>query len=251
MGKTYTIGAARNFTAIPTGDYTLTLKSWQEVTEDKDSEFSKKGDLKIELTWLVDAASEDDEDVTRRVRFAPPSSWNGKSTFVKVAEALRLVDHDTAKSEGATVDWDKGIGKQCIASILRHPKESEPTVMTDTIKSYSPMPAKPVFGGAESVPLAPAPAPRANPLLARAKKMNLFAGKADNLTSEMNSQVLATHLRAVGAEPMTDNARKWLGDAADLLLLMGSTVPDVGTPETLEQGMKALDTLEKALEALG
>lgn len=249
MGKTYTIGAARNFTAIQTGDYTLTLKSWQEVTEDKDSDFSKKGDLKIELTWLVDVASEDGEDVTRRVRFAPPLSWNGKSTFVKVAEALRLVDHDKAKSEGATVDWDKGIGRQCIGSILRHPKESEPTVMTDTIKSYSPMPAKPVFGRDESfVPLAPAP--RSNPLLARAKRMNMFAGRPDNLTADMNSQVLATHLRSLGAEPMNDTARKMLIDAADLLQLVGGTVPEIDKSETLEQGLRALDVLEKAMEAL-
>lgn len=248
MGKTYTIGAARNFTAIPTGDYTLTLKSWQEVTEDKDSDFSKKGDLKIELTWLVDVASEDGEDVTRRVRFAPPSSWNAKSTFVKVAEALKLVDHDKAKSEGATVDWDKGIGKQCIGSILKHPKESEPTVMTDTIKSYSVLPAKPVFGES-SVPLAQAP--RANPLLARAKRMNMFAGKPDNLTADMNSQVLATHLRSLGAEPMNDSAVRMLLDAADLLQLVGGTVPEIDKSETLEQGLKALDILEKAMEALG
>lgn len=250
MGKTYTIGAARNFTAIPTGDYTLTLKSWAEVTEDKDSEFSKKGDLKVELTWLVDVASEDGEDVTRRVRFAPPSSWNGKSTFVKVAEALRLVDHDKAKSEGATVDWDKGIGKTCIGSILRHPKESEPTALTDTIKSYSPMPAKPVFGGGEpAVPLAPAP--RANPLLARARKMNLFAGKPDNLTADMNSQVLATHIRSLGAEPMNDNAVRMLVDAQDFLQIAGGTVPEIDKSETIEQGLKALDILEKALDALG
>ena len=249
MGKTYTIGAARNFTAIPTGDYTLTLQSWQEVTEDKDSDFSKKGDLKIELTWLVDAASEDGEDVTRRVRFAPPSTWSAKSTFVKVVEALKLVDHDKAKSEGATVDWDKGIGKQCIGSILRHPKESEPTVMTDTIKSYSPMPAKSVFGGESSVPSAPAP--RANPLLARAKRMNYFAGWPDNLTADMNSQVLATHLRSLGAEPMNDNAVRMLVDAQELLQLAGGTVPEIDKSETIEQGLKALDILEKAMEALG
>jgi hypothetical protein len=248
MGKTYKVGPARAFEPINTGDYRLTFKGWEETTVDRDGRYSKKGDPQVRITWIVDVPNRDEETI-RRVDINPPATWNSKSNWVKIAEALGLVDHEKAVLEGAEMDWDNAINRQCMGSILKHYKEEKPTELTDSIKAYSPMPAKPVFGRDESsVPLAPAP--RSNPLLARAKRMNMFAGKPDNLTPEMNSQVLATHLRSLGAEPMNDTAVRMLIDAQDLLQLVGGTVPEIDKSETIEQGLKALDVLEKAMEAL-
>ena len=245
----YAIGPRQAFEALPTAEYTLTLEKVGEYIEEKDSQYSKKGDQKVE--WTFGVAVPGGEDTTRRVRTPAPTSWNEKSNFVHIVTALDPVGTAKAREEGWKGDPAALVGRKCLGTIVRKPKEgSNSGEITDSITVFAPLPQRPIFAGSESpVPLAPAP--RANPLLARAKRMNMFAGKPDNLTPEMNSQVLATHLRSLGAEPMNDTAVRMLVDAQDFLQLAGGTVPEIDKSETIEQGLKALDILEKAMEALG
>ena len=241
MGKTYNVGPATTFTPLPTAEYLLTVKSWQEVIETEDREYSKKGDAKIELMFTV--AVPGAEDATRRVRFAPPASWSTKSTFVHVAEALRLVDHDTAAAEGAQIDWDRAVNLQCIGTIVKKLKQGSTTEFTDSITAYAPLAGQ-----------AAAAAPAAgNPIQNRYNALMRFAGEEENTETVVTPGGWATAMKAVGARQMTDHARMELNGIVELLSDMsGADLSDKAEEvTTIREGFVMFGTIEAEVEAMG
>jgi len=241
MGKIYDIGPRLTFTPLPTGDYVLTLKDVSEHIEEEDSQYSKKGDMRLEWTWEV--AVPDEEPATRRSRAAPPASWNEKSTFVKIAEALRLVDHERAVTEGAHINWDVAIGKQCIGSILKLPKESKPGEWTDNIKAFSPLPA---------VPDSSAKAPLSNAIAQRLEDLlRLVDGSFVLLPDNMTGGQMATMMREVGSQALTAAAKRNLADMRDMASMMAVQLPEELSkePVTNKDGLLQLDAIQKLIDA--
>ena len=213
MSKIYSIGPRRAFTPLPTGEYVMTLDSWQEREEEQDSQYSKKGDIKIEWTWIVSLPN--DEDTTRKTRGAIPKQWNEKSTFVHVAEALGLVDHAFAVTNGTKVNWDMGVGKKCLGTIVKKPKESNPSEMTDTIEAYA------LYVTASTV--VQPPASNALALQDRYQQLLNFAGMENQLPLGAKQIEIANAMRALGAQPITAVALEMLSDNIALLLALDGT----------------------------
>jgi hypothetical protein len=237
MGKIYDVGPRQTFTPLATGDYVLTLKEVGEHVEEEDSQYSKKGDVKIEWTWEI--AVPDEEPATRRTRAAPPASWNEKSTFVKIAEALRLVDHERAVTEGAHIDWDKAIGKQIMGSILKLPKEGKPGEWTDNIKAFAPMPHAPTT----------TQAPVSGALRERYRALCALAGTSSHVADQANGKGLAEAMKALGAQPITADAKRQLAELNDTLTLVGAEPIDLAGIDswTMRAALLAADKIEKAM----
>jgi len=240
MGKIYDIGPRQTFTPLPTGDYVLTLKDVSEHIEEEDSQYFKKGDMRLEWTWEV--AVPDEEPAIRRSRAAPPASWNEKSTFVKIAEALRLVDHERAVTEGAHINWDVAIGKQCMGSILKLPKEGKPGEWTDNIKAFSPMPAVP-----DSTPRAPL----SNAIAQRLKDLLVFTdGDFVVLPENMTSGQMATMMREVGSQALTATAKRNLADMRDMASMVAVQLPAElqEEPGTNKYGLLQVDAIQRLID---
>lgn len=154
MGKAYAIAPRKIFEPLQTGEYVLTLLAVQERVEDHDSTFSKRGDIKLEFEWEVDVPGGDPE--TRKERVSIPATFSRKSRFVEIAVALQLVNEQEAIEGGCTVDFDEGLGKRCLGTIVRRLKE-DGKEWTDSITAHTVLTRIPRT--APRRPVAPAPAP--------------------------------------------------------------------------------------------
>ena len=151
----YTIGPRKEFTALSTGEYVMTLRSVEQEVEEKDSQYSKKGDIKVVWTW--DVAVPSGESQQRKSRTPPPETWSKKSNFVHICTALGLVDDQRASEEGIQLDPATGVGRKCIGVIVQKLKEGSTFEFTDSITAFKPLPV-PVFGqGIVSAPAAALP----------------------------------------------------------------------------------------------
>ena len=243
MGKIYQVGPRQSFTPLATGDYVLTLKEVGEHVEEEDSQYSKRGDVKVEWTWEV--AVPNDEPTTRRVRAAVPASWNEKSTFVKIAEALRLVDHERAVTEGAHINWDVAIGKKCMGSILKLPKEGKPGEWTDNIKAFAP------YQGPEDVPLGESRSEvrqAGATFMKRMHRLLLFAGIEEAIDPALSSAALGARMREIGAMAMNDAANRNLRGLLETADMVGIPMAPETWPATIKDGLLLADKVEAELE---
>ena len=136
MGKTYALAPRTVFTPLETGEYVLTLLEVSEKAEERDTAFSKKGDIRLEFRWEVDVPGGESEE--RRDRVGIPKSFSKKSKFVAIVVALGLVNEADAIANGCNVDFDPGLGKRCLGTIVRKPKEGT-AEWTDAITAYAPL----------------------------------------------------------------------------------------------------------------
>ena len=206
----YTLGPRQTFEALPTADYRLTLKSWREIVEDKDTQYSKKGDIRVEWNWIVTVPNSEDQD--RRDWSNVPATFSEKSTFVHIVIALGIVDSIAAIEAGATVDPDQGIGKSCLGTIVKALKPDNKT-WTDKITAYAPLPASPV-------PAAPK-ADMAAKLRDRLATLMAFAGEAGDPPADLTPTALQQALKLIGAKPITAKATQILTEAIELANTMG------------------------------
>jgi hypothetical protein len=206
----YTLGPRQTFEALPTADYKLTLKSWREIVEDKDTQYSKKGDIRVQWDWVVTVPGSEDQD--RRDWSNVPSTFSEKSTFVHIVIALGIVDSIAAIEAGATVDPDQGIGKSCIGTIVKSLKPDNKT-WTDKITAYAPLP----------VEVAPAKSKgdMASKLRDRLATLMAFAGETGDPPADLTQQALKDALNVIGAKPMTDRAKQHLSEQIELCNTMG------------------------------
>jgi hypothetical protein len=236
----YTVGPRQTFEALPTAEYHLTLKSWKEVTEQADTEFSKKGDIRVQWDWIVKVPNADDQE--RRDWTNIPTSFSDKSNFVHIAIALRIVDSEKAIEEGATIDPDQGIGKSCLGTIVKSLKKDNKT-WTDKITQYAPL------------PLAEAPAkPKedmATKLRARLNMLRAFAGETEDAPKDLNQQALRDAMQIIGAQPMTQRAIEQLQEQIQMANMMGindfDDTPIIGL--TLKDGLLMYEKIATRLEA--
>lgn len=206
----YTVGPRQTFEALPTADYKLTLKSWKEVVETADTEFSKKGDVRVQWDWIVTVPNQEDQD--RRDWTNIPTTFAEKSNFIHIAIALRIVDSEKAILEGATIDPDKGIGKSCMGTIVKSLKKDNKT-WTDKITAYAPMPE------------AEAPAKPKGDMAAKLRErldtLRAFAGETEDTPADLTQQALRDALKIIGDKPITDRARITLSEQIELANTMG------------------------------
>jgi hypothetical protein len=134
MGKVYDIAPRVEFEALNTGDYVLRLLEYKEVVEDHDTAFSKKGDVRLQFQWEVDVPGA--EPTERRDWASIPKTFAAKSKFVMIALALGIVDESVAATAGAQIDFDDGLGKRCMGTIVRKIKEGTKE-WTDQITAYT------------------------------------------------------------------------------------------------------------------
>lgn len=153
MGKTYTIAPRVEFTPLPTGEYVARLMHWQEKVEERDTQFSRKGDVQIEFHWEVEVPGAEAEE--RRDWASIPRTWAKKSKFVQIALALGLARDGQAAEEGAVIDWDDGLGKRCKVTIVRSIKEGT-NDWTDKITGYMRLDQLPTVPQRRTAPAAPA-----------------------------------------------------------------------------------------------
>ena len=238
----YNVGPRQAFTPLPTGEYTLTLKEVGEKIEEKDSQYSKKGDVKVE--WTFEVAVPNDEPVVRKVRAAAPVGWNEKSTFVHIAEALGLVNRETARANGASVDFGSALGRKCLGTIVKKLKEGSTTDYTDNITAYAPF----VAAAGEAATAKPAGSKLRDRLLA----LIAFAGTQTVVPEGMSRAGMATLMKEIGARLMHDDARGQLQAAIEIYQLSGGDAPiaDLAEGATLKDGFLLLEDIAKATEAL-
>lgn len=134
MGKTYAIAPRVDFQPLPTGDYVLTLLEVKEVVEERDTAFSKRGDVRLEFHWEVQVPGEEPEE--RRDWSGIPRTFSKKSKFVAIAVALGLVSDAEGAEQGANIDFDDGLGKRCLGTIVRAQKPNSDE-WTDKITGYA------------------------------------------------------------------------------------------------------------------
>lgn len=206
----YTVGPRQTFEALPTSDYKLTLKSWKEVTETADTEFSKKGDIRVQWDWIVNVPNQEDQE--RRDWTNIPTTFAEKSNFIHIAIALRIVDSEKAILEGATIDPDKGIGKSCMGTIVKSLKKDNKT-WTDKITAYAPMP--------EAEAPAKPKGDMAAKLRERLSTLMSFSGSKNDPPSDLNQQALRDSLQLIGAKPITPEATQLLTEQIELCNTMG------------------------------
>jgi len=206
----YTIGPRTTFEALETADYRITLKAVQEVTETEDSEFSKKGDIKVQWAFLVSVPAGD--DVERRVRTAPPATFSEKSTFNHIIVALGLVDEQKAIDETTVVDPEQGIGRSCMATIVKQLKRDKKT-WTDTFKAFFPLPT-------EAAP-AKSKGDMATKLRERLNTLLAFSGETSDAPADLDQKALANALKVIGAKPITAKATQYLTESIELANTMG------------------------------
>jgi hypothetical protein len=244
MSKIYTMGPEKTFTPLPTGEYVLTLKEWKEVTEEKDSTYSKKGDVKIQFTWLVTVPGDDDAE--RRVSVAPPEGYNKKSTLCHIGVALGVIDAEKAAAEGISYKPDQWIGRRCMGTILRQPKMDDPKTMTDKISAYSPLPANTfVPSPIGDVPLS---APLVDELTARYMTLLAFNdGEPAKPPTGLSRAQMVAQMRELGAMPLSDAGNRALADERDVASVMAVVLPEdlCKTPATVREGLLQLEAIRK------
>ena len=233
----YTLGPRVEFNALPTADYKLTLKSWKEIIEDKDTQYSKKGDIRNEFNWIVTVPGAEDQD--RRDWANVPATFSEKSTFVHIATALQVVDSAKAILDGATIDWDQGIGKSCLGTIVKSLKADQKT-WTDKITAYAPM-------GAES---AKPKTDMAAKLRDRLAALMAFAGDMGDPPVDLTQQAIKDSLITIGAKPITARAARYVTEQIELANTMGINDFDgSATPTTLKDALVLYEKITARLDA--
>jgi len=218
----YTLEPRQTFEALPTAEYKLTLKSWREIVEQSDTQFSKKGDVRIEWNWVVTVPNSEDQD--RRDWTNIPATFSEKSTFVHIVAALGIVDSVAAIEAGATVDPDQGIGKSCLGTIVKSLKPDNKT-WSDRITQYAPLPA-------EAAPVK-SQTDMAAKLRDRLSVLMAFAGETGDPPAGFTQQQLRDALQVIGARPTTPQATMHVTDQIELAGSMGITDFDAVKPETM------------------
>lgn len=235
----YTLGPRQTFEALPTADYKLTLKSWREIVEDKDTQYSKKGDIRVEWNWIVTVPNSEDQD--RRDWSSVPATFSEKSTFVHIVIALGIVDSVAAIEAGATVDPDQGIGKSCLGTIVKSLKPDNKT-WTDKITAYAPLPA-------EAAP-AKSKTDMATKLRDRLNILRSFAGETTDAPADLTQQALRDALNLIGSKPITDKAAQTLSEQIELANTMGINEFDEGPiPTTLKDALVLYEKITARLDA--
>jgi len=235
----YTLGPRQTFEALPTADYRLTLKSWKEIVEDKDTQYSKKGDIRNEFNWIVTVPGGEDQD--RRDWANVPATASEKSTFVHIAVALRLVESLEAIAEGCTVDWDRGIGKSCIGTIVKSLKPDNKT-WTDKITAYAPLPV-------QEAPTKPKSDMTAK-LRERLTTLMAFAGEPNDPPTGLDQKALKEALNLIGAKPITPKASQLVSEQIELANTMGIDDFDNGPiPATLKDALVLYEKITARLDA--
>ena len=213
----YTLGPRTSFEALPTAEYKLTLKSWREITEQNDTQFSKKGDVRIEWNWLVAVPNGDDQD--RRDWTNIPATFSEKSTFVHICIALGIVDSVAAIEAGATIDPDQGIGKSCLGTIVKSLKADGKT-WGDKITAYAPLPAT----------TAKPKQDMAAKLKERLELLLAFSGSPDGVATGLSVADLKTALNTLGERPVTQRAIDHIKEAQGNANIIGiNEFDDVST----------------------
>jgi len=213
----YTLGPRQTFEALPTAEYTLTLKSWREITEQNDTQFSKKGDVRIEWNWVVTVPGGEDQD--RRDWTNIPTTFSEKSTFVHICIALGIVDSVAAIEAGATIDPDQGIGKSCLGTIVKSLK-SDGKTWGDKITAYAPLPATPAKPKADM----------AAKLRERLQLLLAFSGSSDAVSASLSAPDLKTALNNLGGQPISQRAIEHVREQIDNAKIMGiNEFDDVNT----------------------
>ena len=213
----YTLGPRQTFEALPTAEYKLTLKSWREITEQNDTQFSKKGDVRVEWNWVVTVPGGEDQD--RRDWTNIPATFSEKSTFVHICIALGIVDSVAAIEAGATIDPDQGIGKSCLGTIQKTLK-SDGKTWGDKITQYAPLPAQ----------TAKPKADMAAKLKERLELLLAFSGSPDGVATGLSVADLKTSLNTLGARPITQRAIDHIKEAQGNANIMGiNEFDDVST----------------------
>lgn len=236
----YTVGPRQTFEALPTAEYHLTLKSWKEVTEQTDTEFSKKGDVRVQWDWIVRVPGQEDQE--RRDWTNIPTTFSDKSNFIHIVIALRIVDSEKAIEEGATIDPDKGIGKSCMGTIVKSLKKDNKT-WTDKITQYAPLP--------DAAPPAQPKVDMAKKLRDRLNLLLAFSGDTNDAPADLTQQALRDALQIVGAKPMTQRAIEQLQEQIQMANMMGvndfDDTPIIGL--TLKDGLLMYEKIAARLDA--
>jgi len=235
----YTLGPRQTFEALPTADYKLTLKSWREIIEDKDTQYSKKGDIRVEWNWIVTVPGSEDQD--RRDWSNVPATFSEKSTFVHIAVALGIVDSVAAIEAGATVDPDQGIGKSCIGTIVKSLKADNKT-WGDKITAYAPL------------PIAAAPAKSKTDMAAKLRErlatLMAFAGEPGDPPADLTQQALKDALNVIGAKPISPQAETRVKEHIELANTMGINDFDATPlPQTLKEALVLFEKITARLDA--
>lgn len=238
---TYEIGPRKSFVPLATGEYVLTLKSWEEVIEESDSQYSKKGDKRIRWTFTVAVPNEDNTE--RRVMTSIPGTFSEKSIFVQIISALGVVDMEKAKADGVSINPDNFVGQQCLGTIVRRVKDgkqpNDHDAWTDSITQYAPY----VTSSAEQ----PLIRTGGNKLLERALLLEKMAGTNAPITADMSRETLVSAMKARGAQGITAHAIKWLKDADEMYVILGgngSLLPETFEGMNLQDALKLADMIE-------
>ena len=207
----YTLGPRQTFEALPTAEYRLTLKSWEEITEKETTEYHKKGDVRNMYVWAVTVPG--GEETERRDWVNVPSTFSEKSTFVAIHVALRTVNSAKAIDDGATIDPDQGIGRSCLGTIVKSLKKGSTTEWTDKITAYAPLPA-------EAAP-AKSKTDMAAKLRERLNTLLAFSGETSDAPADLDQKALVNALKVIGAKPITAKATQYLTESIELANTMG------------------------------
>ena len=216
----YTLGPRQTFEALPTAEYKLTLKSWREIVEDKDTQYSKKDDIRNEFNWIVTVPGGEDQE--RREWANVPQTFSEKSTFVHIAIALQMVDSEKAIEHGATIDWDQGIGRSCLGTIVKSLKADGKT-WGDKITAHAPLPAQ----------TAKPKSDMAAKLRERLQLLLSFSGSPDAVSASLSQDDLKKSLNNIGGQPATQRAIDYIKESQGNANIMGINEFDDVTPEGL------------------
>lgn len=203
----HTLAPRTDFEALPTAEYVLTLKAWREIVEQADTQYSKKGDIRIEWNWIV--AVPNAETVERRDWTNIPVTFAEKSTYVHIVVALGIVDSVAAIENGATIDEDQGIGKSCLGTIVKSLKKDGKT-WGDKITQYAPLPAN--------------AAPKASmidKLRERYSTLTAFSGEPVEPPSHFTQKDFSDALKVIGSKPITEKAAEHIRDQINVAAIMG------------------------------
>ncbi len=236
----YTLGPRTSFEALPTAEYKLTLKSWREITEQNDTQFSKKGDVRIEWNWIVTVPGGEDQD--RRDWTNIPATFSDKSTFVHICIALGIVDSIAAIEAGATIDPDQGIGKSCLGTIVKSLK-TDGKSWGDKITQYAPLPA----AGANGKPKSDMTAK----LRDRLTMLLAFSGSPDGVATNLGQEDLKKALNSLGGQPITQRAIDHIKEQIGNANIMGiNEFDDVSTDGlTLKDGLLLHEKITARIDA--
>ena len=244
MSKIYSMEPEKPFVPLSTGEYHITLKSWREVVEEQDLQYSRKGDIKIEFTWHVTVPG--GEDMERRVTASLVNVFSRKANLCLIGQALGVMDFEKCASDGWTFNPDQWIGKSCMASVVRQPKATDPKSMTDKFVSYSPLPATTfVPSPVGDVPLSP---PAVDELTARYMTLLAFNdGEPAQVPVGLSRAQMVAQMRELGAMPLSDAGKRALFDERDVASMMAVTLPDelCHEPATVREGLLQLEAIRK------